>query len=100
VADLEDNHSRTTSTVTTIQTAVAALTIAVAAAERSADNKKPLEQLERKIGQDMSAVSREVSQVKSNLQTVERNTNAVVARITTLEGRLPPPAPVTSAQRK
>lgn len=69
------------------------MTIAVAAAERSAENKKPIENLEKKLEKEISSVSREVSQVKSSVQNLDRNSNTVVSRITAIEARLPPPQP-------
>jgi regulator of replication initiation timing len=69
------------------------LTIAVAAAERSANNNKPMESLEKKLEKEISGVSREMSQVKSNVQSIERNNNTLLSRLTAVERRLPAEQP-------
>jgi chromosome segregation ATPase len=104
---LEENQSRSSSSISTIQTSLAALTIAVAAAERSANNNKPLDSLEKKLEKEISGVSREMSQVKSSVQNIERNNNTLLTRLTAVERRVPseqpqPQAPAggTPAQRK
>mmetsp|Transcript_17880 Transcript_17880/g.18646 ORF Transcript_17880/g.18646 Transcript_17880/m.18646 type:complete len:511 (+) Transcript_17880:59-1591(+) len=93
LAECEENNSKTNSTVSTIQTSLAALVVSVRAVERVADDKKPIENVEKKLEREISNVAREVSNVKSSIQNLERATNTLNTKVTAVESRLPQPNP-------
>lgn len=98
LAECEENNTKTNSTISTIQASLAALVIAVRAAEKAADDKKAIENVERKLEKEISSVSREVSNVKSSIQNLERATNTLNTKVTTVESRLPQPNPQPNPQ--
>ena len=74
--------------------------MAVRAVERAADDKKPLENVERKLEKEISTVTRDVSNAKGSIQNLERATNILNSRIAAVESRLPQPQPADGSQRR
>lgn len=67
---------------------LAALTLSLRSVERSVEDKRHFESLERKVEKDLSTLSKEVSSVKSTVGSIERSSSNQISRLDGLEARV------------